>query len=114
MGKNEPWQEFLAEDVTAELRYRGWTEALVTGVEMSAEMTAARVNQYRRYRTKERLRQHSRTGVGVVLEFGTPVSGPLLLGQLSHFGFGRFVPQGLRRSPGREDSCLSVPATRSS
>jgi CRISPR-associated protein Csb2 len=28
------------------------------------------------------------------LTFSNPVSGPLLLGQLSHFGYGLFVPDG--------------------
>jgi CRISPR-associated protein Csb2 len=103
MAKNESWEDFLAEDLTAELRYRDRADAVVTRVELSAEMSARRVNQYRRYRTKEKLQRHSRTGVGVVLEFAAPVSGPLLLGQLSHFGFGRFAPQESLRSPGRED-----------
>jgi hypothetical protein len=43
---------------------------------------------------------------GLVLEFAAPVVGPLLLGQLSHFGFGMFEPDaapglaepGLRRA----------------
>lgn len=29
---------------------------------------------------------------GLTLEFTEPVEGPVLLGQLSHFGFGVFVP----------------------
>jgi CRISPR-associated protein Csb2 len=102
MAKNESWEDFLAEDLTAELRYRDQADAVVTRVELSTELTARQVNQYRRYRTKEKLQKHSRVGVGVVLEFGAPVSGPLLLGQLSHFGFGRFAPQELRWLPGRD------------
>jgi CRISPR-associated protein Csb2 len=34
----------------------------------------------------------SRPGLGLRLEFPEPVDGPLLLGQLSHFGYGIFVP----------------------
>ena len=34
----------------------------------------------------------ARPDVDLVLEFAAPVTGPLLLGQLSHFGFGMFVP----------------------
>jgi CRISPR-associated protein Csb2 len=41
---------------------------------------------------KEKL-AHSRQGTGLVLEFESPVTGPLLLGQLSHFGFGVFAPE---------------------
>jgi CRISPR-associated protein Csb2 len=97
-AKNEDWEDFIAEDMTAELRYRDRADAEVTRVELSTEMTAMQVNQYRRHRSKERLGQHSRPGVGVMLEFSSPISGPLLLGQLSHFGFGRFAPQELRHS----------------
>jgi hypothetical protein len=31
--------------------------------------------------------------LGVRLEFAEPVPGPLLLGQLSHFGHGIFTPE---------------------
>jgi CRISPR-associated protein Csb2 len=34
----------------------------------------------------------SRPGLELRLEFAAPVDGPLLLGQLSHFGYGVFVP----------------------
>jgi CRISPR-associated protein Csb2 len=35
----------------------------------------------------------SRPGLGLRLEFPEPVHGPLLLGQLSHFGYGIFWPE---------------------
>ena len=47
--------------------------------------------EFRRYRLNERLGQ-SRPGVGLRLEFADEVHGPLLLGQLSHFGYGIFTP----------------------
>jgi CRISPR-associated protein Csb2 len=47
---------------------------------------------YRRYRMDEHLGQ-SRPGLGLRLQFADEVSGPLLLGQLSHFGYGIFVPE---------------------
>jgi CRISPR-associated protein Csb2 len=87
----ESAEEYLAADVAAELRYRGRADAVLARVDLAPEMTARTVNQFRRYRTKERLRQ-SRPGVGLVLDFASPVTGPLLLGQLSHFGFGVFEP----------------------
>jgi CRISPR-associated protein Csb2 len=87
----ESAEEYLAADVAAELRYRGRDDAVLARVELASGMTAQTVNQFRRYRTKERLRQ-SRPGVGLVLEFASPVAGPLPLGQLSHFGFGVFEP----------------------
>jgi CRISPR-associated protein Csb2 len=85
----ETSEDFLTADVAAELRYRH----LLAEVNVSlAEPSAGRVNQFRRYRIGEKLRQ-SRTGVGLRLEFAIPVRGPLLLGQLSHFGFGIFAPE---------------------
>jgi CRISPR-associated protein Csb2 len=85
----ETTEEFLADDIAAELRYRHMVSPVNVFL---AELTAGRVNQFRRYRTGERLRQ-SRMGVGLRLEFASPVSGPVLLGQLSHFGFGRFAAE---------------------
>jgi CRISPR-associated protein Csb2 len=82
-------EEFLAADVAMELRYRGTPEPVSVTL---AEPPGGRVNQYRRYRAKERLHR-SRPGVGLSLEFCAPVIGPLLLGQLSHFGFGIFQPE---------------------
>jgi CRISPR-associated protein Csb2 len=85
----ETAEDFLTADVAAELRYRHLPAEVAVSV---AEPAAGRVNQFRRYRMGERLRQ-SRTGVGLRLEFGAPVHGPLLLGQLSHFGLGVFAPE---------------------
>lgn len=81
--------EFLTADATRELRHRGLPEP--SQVTM-AEPTAGRVNEFRRYRIKERL-AHTRQGTGLVLDFDSPVIGPFLLGQLSHFGFGVFAPE---------------------
>jgi CRISPR-associated protein Csb2 len=89
-ARNESWEDYLAEDVTTELRYRPQSNPVLKHLELSTEITARQVSNYRRYRTDERLQRHSRTGVGVVLEFEKPVTGPFMLGQLSHFGFGRF------------------------
>jgi CRISPR-associated protein Csb2 len=82
-------EEFLTADVAAELRYRHWSETVTVSL---AEPQAGQVNQFRRYRMGEKLRQ-SRTGIGLRLEFSSPVAGPLLIGQLSHFGFGVFAPE---------------------
>ena len=85
----ETLEEFLAADVAAELRYRNMPEAATVSL---AEPAGGRANQFRRYRMGEKLRQ-SRIGVGLRLEFSAPVTGPLLIGQLSHFGFGAFAPE---------------------
>ena len=47
--------------------------------------------EFRRYRMAENV-SRSRPGLGLQLEFAELVGGPLLLGQLSHFGYGMFVP----------------------
>jgi CRISPR-associated protein Csb2 len=75
--------------VAAELRYRGLPAPVSVTV---TEPGAGRANQFRRYRMGERLAQ-SRAGAGLRLAFASPVSGPLLLGQLSHFGFGVFAAE---------------------
>jgi CRISPR-associated protein Csb2 len=89
--KRETIEEFLAADVSAELRNRDLPDPQSLTL---AEPAAGRVNQFRRYRMtgKETLRD-ARPGVGLRLNFPTPIEGPLLLGQLSHFGFGIFEPE---------------------
>ena len=85
----ETVEDFLTADVAAELGYRHLPADVTVSL---AEPSAGRANEFRRYRIGERLRQ-SRMGVGLRLEFAAPVRGPLLLGQLSHFGFGVFAPE---------------------
>jgi CRISPR-associated protein Csb2 len=46
---------------------------------------------FRRYRMAENMSK-SRPGLELRLEFAEPVAGPVLLGQLSHFGYGVFKP----------------------
>lgn len=88
--KRETLAEYLAADIAAELRYRDMPPAVVT--EPVDELASRWAHGYRRYRMGERLR-HERPGLGVTLEFAEPVRGPLLLGQLSHFGYGIFEPR---------------------
>jgi CRISPR-associated protein Csb2 len=90
--QRESYEEHLVADVAAELRYRGRADAALARVEPDPRLGAQTVNQYRRYRPKEKLRE-SRPGIGLILEFDNPVTGPLILGQLSHFGFGIFQPE---------------------
>ena len=90
--KREMLEEYLAADVAAELRYRGKEPATVSRVEPGSGMTDRWASEFRRHRIQERLAR-SRPGMRIRLEFAEPVEGPLLLGQLSHFGFGIFVPE---------------------
>jgi CRISPR-associated protein Csb2 len=48
----------------------------------------------------------SRPGLGLRLEFAEPEAGPVLLGQLSHFGYGVFVPDELADAVGMARVCL--------
>jgi CRISPR-associated protein Csb2 len=93
--KRETPGEYLAADVAAELsyrpRYRDLPPPAVARVEQGPAMVDRWASEYRRHRITER-RLQSRPGLGLRLEFQEPVTGPLALGQLSHFGYGIFVP----------------------
>lgn len=89
--KRETPDEYLAADVAAELRYRDQPTAKVSRVEPGSGTTDRWASEFRRHRISER-HMHSRPGVGLRLEFAEEIAGPLLLGQLSHFGYGVFVP----------------------
>jgi len=81
--------EYLAGDVRTELGYRG--RSADVAVEISDTLSSDWALSFRRYRMKEHLGK-ARRGYGLTLTFRTEVPGPLLLGQLSHFGYGIFVP----------------------
>jgi CRISPR-associated protein Csb2 len=82
---------YLSADIAAELRYRGLPSATVRQVEPDGGLPDRWARDFRRYRLKEHLGQ-SRPGLSLRLEFLEEVRGPLLLGQLSHFGYGIFEP----------------------
>lgn len=90
--KRESFEEFLTADVSTELRYRDLPPATATPVEQDGRMPDRWASEFRRYRMTERMNK-SRPGLGLQLEFPEPVPGPLLLGQLSHFGYGIFEPE---------------------
>lgn len=91
--KRESLDEFLAVDVGRELGYRDRPAATVTRLDPADGLPDRWAREFRRYRMNEHLGQ-SRRGLGLRLEFEEPECGPLLLGQLSHFGFGLFTPAG--------------------
>jgi CRISPR-associated protein Csb2 len=78
-------EEQLRRDVAAECRHRGLPEP------SDVEIVEGNWLSFRRHRPTERLAQ-ARRSFGVALGFDVPVSGPLALGQLSHFGLGLFRP----------------------
>jgi CRISPR-associated protein Csb2 len=93
--KRESIDEYVAADVAAELayrpQYRDLPPPVVTRVERAPAMVDRWAAEFRRHRMTERM-SRSRPGLGLRLEFADPMTGPLLLGQLSHFGYGIFVP----------------------
>jgi CRISPR-associated protein Csb2 len=89
--KRESLDEFVAADVAAELSYRGLPVARVSRTDAADGLPDRWARPYRRYRMNEHL-DKSRPGLGLLLEFDEDVAGPVLLGQLSHFGYGIFVP----------------------
>jgi CRISPR-associated protein Csb2 len=94
--RRETLGEYLNADVEAELRYREACRDLpaphVQACDPNRGMPDRWAREYRRYRLKENLGR-SRPGLGLRLEFAEEVRGPLLLGQLSHFGYGIFRPE---------------------
>lgn len=88
--RNQAEPEWISADVAKECAYRQLPEPVRVTVRTE---DALRVRDHRRYRWEESMRQR-RSGASLTVEFGEPVSGPLCLGQLSHFGFGLFAPAG--------------------
>jgi CRISPR-associated protein Csb2 len=90
----KPFGDFLAEDIRAELSYREQFRGLpapeVTPMDPDGGMPDRWAREFRRYRLNENMSK-SRPGLRLRLVFPQEVSGPLLLGQLSHFGYGVFV-----------------------
>jgi CRISPR-associated protein Csb2 len=84
--KREEPDTFLRDSVARELIARDITTDAV--IEIDRERAWG---MFRRYRRAERLAD-ARPGFGFTLRFSAPVTGPLCLGGLSHFGMGRFVP----------------------
>jgi CRISPR-associated protein Csb2 len=89
--KRESLDDYVAADVAAELGYRGRPPARAIRADLAAGLPDRWARDFRRYRQAERL-DRARPGLGLRLEFAGEVCGPLLLGQLSHFGYGIFVP----------------------
>jgi CRISPR-associated protein Csb2 len=94
--KRRTLAEYLNADVAAELRYRQAYRDVpapsVQGSDPDGGMPDWWARGYRRYRLNEHLGR-ARPGLGLRLEFAEEVHGPLLLGQLSHFGYGIFRPE---------------------
>lgn len=80
----ESFDAFMADCVGRELAARGIARRF--SLEPARDTSWG---SFRRYRAGERLAK-ARPGHGFTIHFDEPVTGPLCLGQLSHFGMGRF------------------------
>jgi len=97
--KNQSLESLAIEDVESELAFRfGGAAPRLAGVRVMERQPASRL--FRRQRWGERLTSttkrgaiHDRFPVWLEMEFEERVEGPLILGGLSHFGFGRLVPR---------------------
>lgn len=89
MKPNRDLHALLQDDIRSEWEYRQPQGADIASVE--AVNLQPDVRSYRRYRWKETMSSR-RPGFGLRVEFTDPISGPLNLGALSHFGFGQFRP----------------------
>jgi CRISPR-associated protein Csb2 len=81
--RRQPADSFVQEEVNRELHTRELPAARVTAVVKGDWL------DFRRGRPGG---ERQRRAVGLRLSFAQPVSGPLALGALSHFGLGLFVP----------------------
>jgi len=90
--KRETLGDYVTGDVVTELGYRDRENGSISPLEAEGLVPDRWAREFRRYRLAEHMNR-SRPGLGVRLEFAGEVRGPLLLGQLSHFGYGIFRPE---------------------
>jgi CRISPR-associated protein Csb2 len=83
-----PFDEFMCAQIQREMRYRGHEIQVI-----DVSRTELDPWPFRRHRVGETLRD-ARRGYGLRITFAEPVTGPLALGALSHFGLGLFRPVG--------------------
>ena len=87
-SKRTPWRDHIAAEIERELvLYRDYPRP------ESVTVQNVDVRRYRRYRLppKERMNKSRRAAMAEI-RFARPVSGPIALGSLSHFGLGLFLP----------------------
>lgn len=90
--KRQTLDQYITADIRTELGYRNLPPATVTRLSPEEGLSDRWALTYRRYRQTEKL-TNARRGLGLRLEFDHEQPGPLLLGQLSHFGYGMFLPE---------------------
>jgi CRISPR-associated protein Csb2 len=88
MKKGRTWPDLIVKDLARELRFRFGEAA--PEVRLAGPPERERALGYRRYRWGEN-RGDARVGWHLDIELAAPLPGPLVLGGLAHFGFGRFT-----------------------
>jgi CRISPR-associated protein Csb2 len=84
--RGTPWESHIAEQVNFELAARSLPPPVDVRIEPGTWL------RFRRHRpTTERL-EDARRAVGLTVTLAEPITGPLCLGALSHFGLGLFAP----------------------
>ncbi|MFI2663402.1 type I-G CRISPR-associated protein Csb2 [Micromonospora carbonacea] len=91
--KRQTLDEYITADIRTELNYRNLPPATVTRLSPDEGLSDHWARTFRRYRLPPEKLNDARPGLGVTLEFDQDHEGPLALGQLSHFGYGVFIPQ---------------------
>jgi CRISPR-associated protein Csb2 len=92
--RRESWDNYVEGIVRRELGHRGLpSEPDNVGVEIvpDAAVTPTALRSSTVYRARTLGRDRQQAGSHVVVEFATPVSGPLAIGSLAHFGLGTLV-----------------------
>lgn len=87
-----PWEEFVQSEIERELGHRGIREQPRIALAGGDWRSFARYRPSKRFAKASSGFESAPPGVFVTLEFERPVPGPLILGHLSHFGLGVFVP----------------------
>lgn len=82
------FESFVFDDVARELGHRGLPAPIAVRERTSERGSALR---FRRHRLKERLND-GRGAFHLEIEFEQPVTGPIAIGALSHYGLGLFEP----------------------
>ncbi|MFC7640311.1 type I-U CRISPR-associated protein Csb2 [Streptosporangium lutulentum] len=86
--RHQEMDDYLTAEITRELTQRGIPAPICVSRDATDDWPL-----FTRHRWSRSNRTEARPGYGLTLEFAEPVSGPLALGHLSHFGLGVFRQQ---------------------
>lgn len=84
--RRRPWEAHVVEEIAQELRWRDLPAPVTVRLLRGSWL------DFRRHRPSKQRLADARRAAGVELTFPDLISGPILLGALSHFGLGVFLP----------------------